>query len=126
MFDYKLYSERACPDPRQRQRHARPSPAPGSRFWLAAAALSLGALAGCGAPSVKDVCKELEERGCDVWSRYLECVTDGNALRERVEERGGCDGAFDDYLSCIGDLESCGWQSCAAELDRVDTCVGGL
>lgn len=94
-------------------------------LWLAAA-LTLGAAPGCGGPSVEDVCKQLENTPCRVWSGYGECVEDGNTLRERVEERGGCDGAFDDYLSCIDELDSCDWDSCGAELRRVDTCVGGL
>lgn len=124
MVAHTWYSNQACHS--RRPRDVGRTPSRGRRFWLAAAALSLGALMGCGPPSVKDVCSELEERNCGIWSGVNECITDGNTLRERVEERGGCDGAFDDYLSCLGEQDNCSWGLCDAERQRVSTCVGGL
>jgi hypothetical protein len=91
-----------------------------------AALLVLGAAAGCNPPSIEDVCGELEDQSCSLWSGYYECVEDGKAVRARVEQAGGCDGALDDYLFCLGDLNDCGWSVCSDEREALERCIGPL
>lgn len=92
-----------------------------------AAVLALGAAAaGCDPPSIEDVCGDLENQPCSPWSGYHECVDDGRAVRARVEQAGGCDGAFDDYLHCLGDVRECDWSTCNAARSAVVACIGPL
>lgn len=91
-----------------------------------AAVLALGAAAGCDPPSIEEVCGDLEDQPCSPWSGYYECVEDARAVRARVEQAGGCDGAFDDYLRCLGGVDKCDWSVCNAERVAVIDCIGPL
>lgn len=94
---------------------------------VAVCALMVFSLTGCGAPGVEDICKQLEEQGCSVWSGVEECKADGERLQARVDQQGGCDGAYDDYRRCLWDAASCSWASeCADTRAELESCIGEL
>lgn len=91
-----------------------------------AAVLALGAAAGCDPPTIERVCGDLEGQPCSPWSGYNECVDDGRAIRARVAQAGGCDGAFESYLHCLDGVDECDWSRCNAERMAIIDCIGPL
>ncbi|MBK8252765.1 MAG: hypothetical protein IPK82_08870 [Polyangiaceae bacterium] len=82
---------------------------------------------GCGAPSVKDICETYESEECGDWDGKTECIAAGNAIDERVDAAGGCDGAFDDYRRCLSDEKSCDFSDiCQDERASLEACIGPL
>lgn len=97
------------------------------RVTMLVCSLAVFCLAGCGAPSVEDVCKRLDEQICSAWSGVDECKDDGERIQDRVDKEGGCDGAFDDYRQCLWDAADCDWQSaCDQEIAALEGCIGPL
>lgn len=84
-------------------------------------------LAGCGAPSVDDICKQLAEQGCPAWGGVDACVESGEGIQDRVDAQGGCNGAYDAYRTCLFDDPSCSWSTtCTAERADLERCIGDL
>lgn len=84
-------------------------------------------LAGCGAPSVEDICDQLDEQHCPAFGGVDACVESGKSIQERVDAQGGCDGAFDAYRACLFDGPSCSWgTTCTAERADLERCIGDL
>lgn len=86
----------------------------------------LGALsAGCGGPSVDDVCNKWDSRDCAGWDGKSACKAAGDRL-ETQASAAGCDTEFQDYLKCVEEANNCSWAAtCAEPLKRLQTCVGG-
>ena len=91
----------------------------GAVLFVVAAALS-----GCNAPSIEDVCKKLDKLDCMDSTSETECVGDGKGLKNRVNQAGGCDGAFDQYLTCVANA-GCAYASDCADIRReLESCIG--
>lgn len=91
------------------------------------ATVAVFTLAGCNAPSVEDVCKLLDQQDCSNWSGMSECVVDGTNIQERVDQEGGCEGAYEIYRQCLWDARSCAWESeCADSRAELESCIGEL
>lgn len=108
------------------------APRRGSRRWGPARAgwflvVLLGA-AGCGEPAtIESVCEKAEELACPTWSGLSRCIADGEAIRDRVEAAGGCDGAFEEYMKCQQDKNKCDWEHvCTSERGDLIVCIGEL
>lgn len=86
------------------------------------------AAAGCNEPAtVQSVCEKSQERACATWSGMSRCVADGDAIRARVEEAGGCDGALDEYLECHQAEDDCDFEHiCTSERADLEVCIGAL
>jgi hypothetical protein len=77
------------------------------------------------APSVEDVCDRLAQCGPGTPEDVAECKTEGNRLKNESAALG-CDGEFDDYLSCVDGLDVCDESAlesgCKSELDAMAAC----
>lgn len=93
---------------------------------LAACLIALAAaFAGCGGSyDIDGLCDRLDELDCPGWQGATACVGDGKSLLARVNEAGGCDGAFDDYMACLTNAD-CAWASaCSSQRAALVDCVG--
>lgn len=84
-------------------------------------------VAGCdGAPSVREVCENLDkQKSCFEEFSFDDCVDDADYLQD--DARGhGCDVEFDDYLACVNVTVCTAEEECAVERDTLEACVGGF
>ncbi len=99
------------------------------RAWrMAVASAAMGvvaaAIAGCGGPSVGDVCAKWDSRDCPAWTGKSECVAAGKSLEESASATG-CDVEFQEYLQCVQELNNCDWgHYCTDEKTTLVNCTG--
>lgn len=96
------------------------------RFGAIFIALFAALFAACGAPSVEDICEMYAAEECANWDSKDQCIAAGNAIGERVDAAGGCDGAFDDYLRCLSTVDCDFSGICQDELASLEACIGPL